>query len=58
MACRLSQALLHFVTDLATRLTVHKMSDLEMRARYKHVKTISAHTFDNSPTVPTSSVLN
>ena len=51
-AKRLSQALVHFVTARASLLTDHQMSGLPIRAKYKHVKTICEHTFDNSTTDP------
>ena len=34
-----SQALVHFVTDRASLLTVHEMSGLPIRANHEHVKT-------------------
>ena len=39
LADRLSQALVHFVTALASLLTDQRMSGLPTRARYKHFKT-------------------
>ena len=50
-ARRLSQALVHFVTALASLFTDQRMSSPPIRAKYKHFKnTIWAHTFDSSPT--------
>ena len=39
-AKRLSQALVHFVTALASLFTDQRMSGLPIRAKYKHFKTI------------------
>ena len=47
---RLSQALVHFVIDLASLFTDHKMSGRPIRAKYKHFRTICEQTSDNSPT--------
>ena len=47
-----------FVTDLESLFTDHKMSGRPSRAKYKHIRTIWEHTFDNSPTDPNSSYLN
>ena len=44
-AKRLSQALVHFVTALASLFTDQRMSDLSTRAKYKHFKTICGRTF-------------
>ena len=54
---RLSQALVHFVMDLASLFTDHRKSGLPIRAKYKHFRTILEHTFDNSPTDVDSSSL-
>ena len=45
---RLSQALVHFVIDLASLFTDHRISGLPLRAKYKHFRTIWKHTFGNS----------
>ena len=45
------------MTAGASLLTDQRMSNLPIRAKYKHVKTICEHTFDNSPTDPSSSFL-
>ena len=58
LANRLSQAWVHFVTDLANLLTDHKMSSHPILAKYKHFKTICERTSDNSPTDSSSSCLN
>ena len=47
---RLSQALVHFVSDLASLFTDHRISGLPIRAKYKYFRTIWEHTFDISPT--------
>ena len=47
---RLSHALVHFVIDRASLFTDHRMSGLPIRVKYKHLRTIWEHTFDNSPT--------
>ena len=44
LANDLSQASVHFVTDLASLLTNHKMSGRPIRAKYKHFKTICEQT--------------
>ena len=51
----LSQALVHFVIDRASLFTDHRISVLPIRAKYKHLKTIGEHTFDNLPTDVNSS---
>ena len=45
----LSQATLHFITIRDNEFTVHKMSGLANRARYKAVKTMRAAMVDNFP---------
>ena len=40
LANRLSQALVHFVTDRAGLLTDHRTSSRPMRGKYQHFKTI------------------
>ena len=52
----LSRAWVHFVTDLASLFTDHKMSGLPIRAK-SLLKTICEQTFDNSPTDSSSSCL-
>ena len=37
---RLSQALVHFVINLASLFTDHRISGLPIRAKYKHFRTI------------------
>ena len=37
---RLSQALVHFVMDRASLFTDHRISGREIRAKYKHFRTI------------------
>ena len=54
---RLSQALVHFVMDLASLFTDHRISGLPICAKYKHFRTILEHTCDNSPTDVFSSSL-
>ena len=54
---RLSHAWVLFVTALANLLTDQKTSNLPIRAKYKHFKTLCDHTFDNSPTDSSSSFL-
>ena len=49
---RLSQALVHLVIARASLFTDHKISGLPVRAKYRHFRTISGQTFDNSPTDP------
>ena len=56
LANRLSHALVHFVMALASLFTGHKISGLPIGANYRHLRTIWAHTFRNSPTDPISSV--
>ena len=51
-------AWVHFVTDLASLLTDHKMSGRPIRAKYKHLKTICEQISDNSPPDSSSSCLN
>ena len=53
----LSQALVHFVIDLASLFTDHRISGLPIRAKYQHLRTIWEHTCDNSPTNFNSSSL-
>ena len=48
----------HFVTARASLFADHGMSDLPMRAEWKHFKTMWKQTFDNCPTVSSSSYLN
>ena len=57
-AKRLSHALVHFVMTRASLSTDHNISGLPIRSKYRHFRTICEHTFDNSPTDPTSSSLN
>ena len=45
---RLPQALVHFVIDLASLFTDHRISDLPIRSKYKHFRKIWEHTCDNS----------
>ena len=54
---RWSQALVRFVIERASLFTDHKISGRPIRAKYQHFKTISEHTFDNSPTDFVSSSL-
>ena len=54
---RLSQALVHFLIDLANLFPDHRMSGFPIRAKYKHFRTIWEHTCDNSPTDYVSSSL-
>ena len=42
----------------ASSLTDHEISGLPIRAKYRHLRTIWAHAFDNSPTDPISSSFN
>ena len=58
LAKRLPQVCVHLMTARASLLTDHRMSGLPFRAKYKHVKTICHHTFDNYPTDSSSSCLN
>ena len=46
-ARRLSQALTHFVIARVSLLTVHRISGLPERAKYRHFRTIWEHSFDN-----------
>ena len=39
------------MTDRASLLSDHRMPGLPICAKYKHFKTISEHTFDNSPQI-------
>ena len=55
---RLSQASVHVVTVRASSFTDLWISGLPIRAKYKHLRTIWEHTFDNSPTDFISSSLN
>ena len=52
---RLSQALVHFVPALTKRLTDNNMSGLPNLAKYKHLRTICAHTGARSPLIWNSS---
>ena len=54
---RLSHALVHFVMDRASLFTDHKISGRPILAKYKHLRTIWGHVFDNSPTDFVSSSL-
>ena len=47
---RLSQALVHFVIDRASLFTDHRISSLTIRGKYKNLRIIWEHTYDNSPT--------
>ena len=58
LARRLSHACVHCVTGLANLLTVHGMSGLPVRAKYKHFNTICEHGCDSSPNDSSSSCLN
>ena len=53
---RLSQALVHFLMDLASLFSDHRISGL-IRAKFQHFRTIWDHTCDKSPTVFISSSL-
>ena len=55
--CRLSHALVHLVTALASLLTDHRISSLPIRVKHRNFRTIWEHTFDNSPTDWNSSSL-
>ena len=55
---RLSQACVYLVTDRASLFTDQRMSGLPIRAKYKHIKTISEQTTHNFPTDSSSSFLN
>ena len=57
-AKRLSQALVHFVIARANLITDHEITDLPIRAKYKHFGAICEQTVDNSPTDFNSSSLN
>ena len=57
LASRLSHGRVHFVTDLASLFTDHKMSGRPIRSKYTHFKTICEQTSDNSPTDSSSSFL-
>ena len=57
LAKPLSPLLVQVVTDRASWFTDHGMSGLPIRAKYKHLKTMCEHTFDNSPTDSSSSFL-
>ena len=57
-ACLLSHALFQCVTDLAKMFTVHFLSGLATRAKYKHVRTMCAHTGTSSSVLLKSSELN
>ena len=56
LASRRSRAPVHLVSDLASSFADQRMSSLPYRAKYRHFKTISGHTFDNSPTDSSSSL--
>ena len=55
LANRLSRACVDLLTDRESLFTDHKMSGLPVRARFKHLKTICAHTCDSSPADSSSS---
>ena len=50
--------LVHFVTDLASLLTDHKMSGRRIRAKYRHFKAMCEQTSGNSPTDSSSWIHN
>ena len=54
---RLSQTLVHFVINRANSFTELRISSRPIRAKYKHLRTIWEHAFDNSPTDFVSSSL-
>ena len=56
-AKRLSQALVHCVTALASLFKDQRMSSLTIRTKYKLFKTFCQHTFDSCPTDSRSSFL-
>ena len=57
-ANRLSHTRVHFVTDLSSLLTDHRMSRRPISAKYKHFKTICERTSHSSPSDSSSSWLN
>ena len=46
-ARRLSQALAHFVIARVSLFTIHRISGLPIRSKYRHFRTIWEHSFDN-----------
>ena len=56
-AKRLAKAHVHFVADRARLFTDQRMSDLPIREKYTHFKTIWEHTLESSPTGSSSSFL-